>query len=90
MKSLESRYGKVWVDRDSVVIEALDVVPTSAGTVQVCIGIRTQVDRCGSCVFDELLLELDTLAAGELAEKLAATALEIEKGKAVAAIASPN
>jgi hypothetical protein len=90
MKSLESRYGKVWIDRDSVVIEALDVVATSAGTVQVCIGIRVQGDRHGGRVFDELLLELDTLAAGELAEKLAAVALKVEKDKAATTLASPN
>jgi hypothetical protein len=90
MKSLESRFGKVWIDQDSTVIEALSVVATSGGTVQVCIGIRTQGDHCYCSVSDELLVELDTLAAGELAEKLAAVALEIEKGKAAATIASPN
>ena len=90
MKSLESRYGSVWIGQGSTPIESLDVVATNAGTVQICIGVRTQHDRNYSTVKDELLLELATLAAGELAEKLAAVALGIEKDNAVAALHNPN
>lgn len=90
MKNLESRYGKVWIEQGSTPIESLDVTETSGGTVQVCIGIRVQGDRNHSLVRDELLLELDTVAAGELAEKLAAVALKIEKDKAVAGLHNPN
>ena len=82
MKNLESRYGLVWIEQGSTPIESLDVNATSMGTVQVCVGVTIQADRNHSWVRDELLLELDTLAAGALAEKLAAVALEIERGKA--------
>jgi hypothetical protein len=90
MRNLESRNGRVWIEQGSTPIESLDVTETSGGTVQVCIGIRVQGDRNHSLVRDELLLELDTVAAGELAEKLAALALKVEKDKAVAGIYNPN
>jgi len=90
MKSLESRYGNLWIEQASTPIEALDVNATNVGTVQVCIGVRVHEDRNRSLVRDELLLELDTLAAGELAEKLTAVALNIEKDKAVAGLYNPN
>ena len=70
MKNLESRYGRVWLDRDSTPIESLDVNETSDGTVQVCIGIRVQGDRNHSLVRDELLLELDPATAWKLSKTI--------------------
>lgn len=88
MANLRSRWGDVWMDTTATPIDALSVTETSGGTVQVCIGVRDLVrgDRCGSTQLDELLLELDPMAAGELAEKMVKAALEIEKRKAVAAV----
>ena len=90
MKDVRSRYGRVWLDAAPQAINSLEVTATGMGTVQVEIGITIQADRNHSYIADELLLELDTLAAGELAEKLAAVALNIEKDKAVLALHNPN
>ena len=90
MKTLESRFGTAWIDRDSTLIESLKVVETGAGTVQICIGVWGECDRYGSITSHELLLELDTMAAGALAEKLAAVALNIGKNKAGVKLANPN
>ena len=70
MKNLESRYGEVWIDQESTQIESWDVTETSGGTVQLGIGIRTQADHNHSWVRDELLLELDTMAAWKLSKAI--------------------
>jgi hypothetical protein len=90
MRDVRSRYGRVWLDAGPTAIDAVAVTETSMDTVQIGISITCQADRNHSLVRDELLLELDPLAAAELAEKLAAAALNITKNAAVAALHTPN
>lgn len=74
MKDLRSRFGDLWIAQDSTTIDALTVTETAANTVQISIGIRN-FRNDGHMVnpvsmLDEIVVELDPVAAGELAKQL--------------------
>lgn len=91
MSDIRSKWGAIYIGSAPIMIDSLEVVETSGQTVQVSLGFRNfRGDQFGSTTLEEIVLELDPVAAGELAEKLAAKALEIAKRDAVGKLVSPN
>lgn len=91
MNNVRSKWGAMYLGDAATPIDSLEVAETNAGTVQLSVGFRNyRGDQYGSVVMQEICIELDPVAAGALAEKLAAKALDIAKRDAASKLVSPN